>query len=932
MADNFGLRIGVEGEKDFKKSIADINAQMKVLGSEMKLVESQFSSQDKSVEALTARNSVLIKNIDAQKSKIEALQAALKNATTSFGENDKRTQAWAVQLNNAQAELNKMQRELEENNSALNGTGKQMDKAGDAADNMGDKVKQAGKDADEASSHFEGLGTVCKAVAATVAAAFAAVSAAAVAAGKALVDMSTEGAAYEDAVLTESTVTGIATDKLQEYLYAAELVDVSTETLTKSMAKQIQSMKSAQDGSKTMVAAYEALGVEVMDTDGTLRDSDTVYWELIDALGKVENETERDALAMQILGKSAQDLNPLITAGSARMAELGEKAHKAGYVVTDEMLTAYGALDDQIQYLTVGTTAAKNALGTVLLPVLTSLAGEGVDLLGEFTNGILGANGDISKMGDVISNILPKALDAVMTYVPVILDLIGSVVGSIGQVIVDNLPVIVTSASKIILSVLNGLTSALPQIAAGALMLVSELAMGILDNLPALVAIAIEIVATLANGIASALPTLIPDIVSIVVQICDTIIENLPLVLDAALAIVEGLADGILSAIPKLIAALPKLIDGIVKFIQGAIPKIINVGIQLFTALVGALPSIISGIVSSIPMIIEGIVSALMDSIPLIVEAGIPLITSLVSALPTIISAILEAVPLIITALIDTIIGCIPQLMQSGVQLFTSLIQNLPTIITTILTAIPQIITGIITSFIQNVPQVIQAGITLLTSLIKNLPTIIAEIVKAIPQIIAGIVSAFASGVTQMADIGKNLVRGLWEGIQSLASWIWDKVSGWASDLWDGICNFFGIHSPSKKFAELGEYMSQGLGIGFVNEMKDVDKDIISSIPSDFDIDTAAHLRSVADDTAVTVPNVTANREQVTSGVRDISAIGDGYQEQLSLLRQQNSLLRQILEKNISVTIGDDEIGRANSRYEEKRGFVLNTGGFANAY
>ena len=106
MADNFGLKIGVEGEKEFKKALSDINSQMKVLGSEMKLVDSAFDSQDKSVEALTARNNVLNKNIDAQKQKIETLRQALANASTSFGENDRRTQAWATQLNNAQAELN----------------------------------------------------------------------------------------------------------------------------------------------------------------------------------------------------------------------------------------------------------------------------------------------------------------------------------------------------------------------------------------------------------------------------------------------------------------------------------------------------------------------------------------------------------------------------------------------------------------------------------------------------------------------------------------------------------------------------------------------------------------------------------------------------------------------------------------------------------
>ena len=178
MADNFGLKIGLEGEKAFKKSLAEINQSFKVLGSEMKLVESQFDKNDTSVEALTARNEVLGKQIEAQKSKIEVLRNALKNAADSFGENDKRTQAWQIQLNNAEAALNGMERELRDNNAALDNASDGMDKAGKEADDMGGEVKDAGKEADDAGSKFEGLGNVCKAAAATMAAAFAAVSAA----------------------------------------------------------------------------------------------------------------------------------------------------------------------------------------------------------------------------------------------------------------------------------------------------------------------------------------------------------------------------------------------------------------------------------------------------------------------------------------------------------------------------------------------------------------------------------------------------------------------------------------------------------------------------------------------------------------------------------------------------------------------------------
>ena len=139
MADNFGLKIGVEGEKEFKKALSEINGTMKVRGSEMKLVESSFDKQDKSVSALTARNEVLNKNIEAQKQKIETLRSALENASTSFGENDKRTQAWQIQLNNAEAALNGMERELKDSNSAL-------DKAADGFDDAEKEADQFGKE------------------------------------------------------------------------------------------------------------------------------------------------------------------------------------------------------------------------------------------------------------------------------------------------------------------------------------------------------------------------------------------------------------------------------------------------------------------------------------------------------------------------------------------------------------------------------------------------------------------------------------------------------------------------------------------------------------------------------------------------------------------------------------------------------------------
>jgi phage-related minor tail protein len=119
MADTFGLKIGIEGEREFKNALREINDSFKVLGSEMKLVDAQFDKNDKSTRALAARKEVLSRQVDEQRKKTETLRTALDNASSSFGEADKRTTGWQIKLNEAQAELIRMEKELRDNVKAL---------------------------------------------------------------------------------------------------------------------------------------------------------------------------------------------------------------------------------------------------------------------------------------------------------------------------------------------------------------------------------------------------------------------------------------------------------------------------------------------------------------------------------------------------------------------------------------------------------------------------------------------------------------------------------------------------------------------------------------------------------------------------------------------------------------------------------------------
>lgn len=158
-------------------------------------------------------------------------------------------------------------------------------------------------------------------------------------------------------------------------------------------------------------------------------------------------------------------------------------------------------------------------------------------------------------------------------------------------------------------------------------------------------------------------------------------------------------------------------------------------------------------------------------------------------------------------------------------------------------------------ALIGNIDKIIMAGVELFVALIENLPTIIVEICKAVPQIIEGIVKAFGSLMGKIVEIGGNIVKGLWQGITQLASWLWDKVSGWISSIWNGILDFFGIHSPSKEMAWVGQMLVKGLS-GSIEDngdeavkaaeamsedidgvMQDLAKDMSTALPTDFNID-----------------------------------------------------------------------------------------------
>lgn len=404
---NINTRFTLSGEKEYKQAISEIGSGMKVLDSEMRKVQSAYAQNADSVEALNAKNDVLERKISTQTEKLDYLRAALQQSAEKYGEADKRTMQWQTSLNNAEAELNNLNNQFDENKQKIAESGKEMGNLGDVVNGLTSKLGIQLPDGMKSSMNAMGS---LDAQSLALAGGFAAVAAAIVKVEKAMISMTKESAAFADNIITLSMQTGQSTQQLQEFAYASELIDVSVDTLQGSLRKLTNNMQDTMNGTGNAKASFDELGVSVTNAvDGSMRSANDVFYETIDALGQVKNETERDAMSMDIFGRSAQDLNPLIIQGSKTLKAYADEAHNMGYVLDDEALSALGAVDDAYQRLQKTQEGVKNQLAVEFAPYLEEFYGDatqGVKDLGKAIkdSGIVDAFGMLLEtVGDILN-------------------------------------------------------------------------------------------------------------------------------------------------------------------------------------------------------------------------------------------------------------------------------------------------------------------------------------------------------------------------------------------------------------------------------------------------------------------------------------------------------------------------------------------------
>lgn len=536
-------RVGVAGEQTYREALKSISRELRVQKVEMDAVTSAYGANQNSIEALSAKQEALTKQQDAHREKVQILSEMLEIAKQEFGENSEEADQYRIKLATAQTALNKCSNEINTTSTALaeaqkatqenadatddlgdtvGEAGDALDEYGEAAGETGDSLDELGDSADDASGKNQAflsvmagaaktLGNVVVAGAKLAAKALLEVGKAAANATREGFELSKEAGKYADDIATLSTQTGVSQSSLQQWTYASNFVDTSVDSIASSMTKLTQTMGNALNGSSEASDKFATLGVSITDVHGRLRSTEDVFWDAIDALGKIENPAERDAAAIALFGESAQKLNPLIEAGREGFEALNAEAERLGTVFSDDEIATMGGFDDAMQRNSQAVTGLKNAIGLALIPAFQPLVNRATEAMGRVNHAIRdGLTPD--EMGELMDYLLDE-MDGAIEYIisiiedalPMLTTAVGKLVSSLGSKLPGMVNRLLPAVTQLLQTLVNTLSANAAGIGQAAGQLVAQLATFLVSNLPALASAAVQLVSGLFSGLLAAI-------------------------------------------------------------------------------------------------------------------------------------------------------------------------------------------------------------------------------------------------------------------------------------------------------------------------------------------------------------------------------------------------------------------------------------------
>jgi TP901 family phage tail tape measure protein len=781
-----GLKLVLRVKSSLKMPLEKSIKALGYLGSEMKLVSSEFDKNDKSIQAITARNNQLNKEIDAQKEKVSTLEKALSNAAASFGENDRRTLSWQTQLNNANAELNNMERELKESQEEV----KKLNR--EKLDKLVGGLKQAGEIA----------GKTLVAGLKAAAAAMAAIGAGAVATGKWIKDSLNVYADYEDSMKQVQATMGLtgvegeeAFKKLSE---AAKEAGASTRFSASESADALNYLALAgYDAEQAIDALPGVLTLAAAGGMDLAKASDLVT----DSMAALGLEISDMDSYMDMMARTSQKSNTDVQQLGEGILVAGATMKNAGQEL-DTLNVMLGVLANRGIKGSEGGTKLRNVIMSLTSP--TSAAAKELESLGI---SVTDSSGNIREMNEIFEDLNEK-------------------LGGLSES--DKMNALSNIFNKQDLAAVNALLSGtgdemnnlyneLANAEGAALQMSETMESGLAGSVRSLKSAYEGLQITIGEQFSDMAGEVVGDVTSLVRDV--TAILNDGFQEGDITAIGERISSFLMDGIKRISEYLPEVIEMVsimltelvnvlVALLPTLLPPLLEGAIALLTGIIDAIVGNIEPLIEMVVYLVTTVAEFIIENLPLLIEAAIQIVVALAlgiaDALPELIPSIVEAIILIV----DTLLNNMDQILNAALQIIMGLAKGLVDALPRLIEALPKIISGIINFITNNLPLIIDMGIKIILQLAVGLIKAIPQLVAAIPQIITAIITGIGKAAISIVQVGKNIVTGLWNGISSMVSWIKDKISGFVGGIVSGVKGVLGIKSPSTVFAGIGDNMA----------------------------------------------------------------------------------------------------------------------------
>ena len=341
-----GITIELGGDTSgLEKALKGVNKEINSTQKDLKDVERLLKLDPTNTELLRQKQQLLGNQVAQTKEKLDSLKQAEKQAQEQFQEgeiSEKQYNALKREIVATEQQLEELEKTAAQSNAILSKISGEADKLAQSTSNLANKTKG--------------------------------ISLAAGGAVAGLAGMAVQAGVAADDLNTLAKQSGFSTEQIQKWQYASDRIDVSLEDIVSSAKKMKRNMDST---SKDVIEAWDKLGVSVKDAKGNFRDSDLVFEETVQALSRIENETERDILAMALFGKSADSLAGIVDDGGQALKQLGEEAENAGLILSQDALDSANEFNDSIDELKAKATGTFAELGNeaaqMLIPVMDDL-------------------------------------------------------------------------------------------------------------------------------------------------------------------------------------------------------------------------------------------------------------------------------------------------------------------------------------------------------------------------------------------------------------------------------------------------------------------------------------------------------------------------------------------------------------------------------